>query len=128
VRANLLLALGAGAALLLGGCGKQEPPTAGGKSVGHWVEALKDPDPRKRQRAAKKLGNVGAADPAAVPALAAALKDRDPKVRAEAALALLRVGPDAREAVPALKEAARDRDPAVRSCAARALEKVQGSP
>ncbi len=121
-------ALCAGAALLLGGCGKTEPLTAGGKPVSHWIEALKSPDVKVRKRAVQKLANVGATDAAAVPALAGALKDRDAGVRAEAALALLRIGQDAREAVPALKEATRDRDATVRSYATKALEKVQGGP
>jgi HEAT repeat protein len=128
VRNLLLAALWAGATFLLLGCGKAEPPTAGGKPVGHWVEALKDPDAKVRKKAVRKLANAGAAAPAVVPALAGALKDRDPAVRAEAALGLLRIGPEARDAVPALKEATKDRDRTVRSHAARALEKVQAGP
>jgi HEAT repeat protein len=126
VRIVLLAALCAGAALIAG-CGSQEPLTAGGKPVSHWVEALKSPDAKLRKTAVKKLANVGAADPAAVPALAGALKDRDAGVRAEAALGLLRIGPAAQEAVPALQEAARkDASPTVRAHAGKALEKVQG--
>jgi HEAT repeat protein len=130
VRNSLLAALCAGAALLLGGCGGgQEPMTAGGKPVAHWVEGLKSPDAKVRKRAVQKLANVGAADPAAVPALAGALKDRDAGVRAEAALGLLRIGPAAKEAAGALQEAARkDTNPTVRAHAGKALEKVQGGP
>jgi HEAT repeat protein len=112
---------------LLAGCGSQEQMTAGGKPVAHWLEALKSPDVKLRKMAVKKLANVGAADPAAVPALAGALKDRDPGVRAEAALGLLRIGPAAKEAAPALQEAARkDTNPTVRAHAGKALEKIQG--
>lgn len=114
-------------AALLSGCGRSAPTQAGGKSVRHWVEALQSPDARLRKEAAFKLGNVGAADPAALPALVGALKDRDAAVRREAVLALLKFGPAAREAVPPLTELReRDRDPKVRSCAAKALEKLQG--
>jgi HEAT repeat protein len=112
-------------AVMATGCGKPRPLTAGGKPVSHWLQALRDPDVRVRKKAAVKLGNVGATDPAAVPALAGALKDRDARVRAEAALALLRIGPAAREAIPALAAAQDDPDPTVRAFAGKALAKVQ---
>jgi HEAT repeat protein len=109
------------------GCGEGKPTTAGGEPAEHWVQALQDPDPKVRKKAATKLGNIGTADAAAVPALAGALKDRDAEVRAEAALALLRIGPPASEAVPALEEAAgNDKDAKVRSYATKALEKIRG--
>src|SRR5947209_3459409 len=92
--------LGLVLAAALAGCGQEPPPSAHGKSVGEWVRALQDPDARLRQRAARTLGNAGAADPAVVPALAGALRDRDAGVRAEAALALMKIGPAAREAIP----------------------------
>jgi HEAT repeat protein len=114
--------------LILVGCGRAPPTVAHGKPVADWVEALQNPDARQRKKAAEVLGNVGAADPAVVPALAGAVKDRDPAVRGEAVLALLKIGPAAREAAPALREAQKDRDPRVRANAARALEKVQGDP
>src|SRR5438552_19213794 len=114
-----------GLVVLLGGCGKA-PTMAHGKPVSHWVQALEDPDRQVRLKAVKALGNVGAADPAAVPALAGAVKDRDAGVRAEAVLALLKIGPDARDAVPALTEAQKDRDAKVRAYAAKALERIQG--
>jgi len=128
VRIVLLAALCMGATVLPAGCSNnQEPLTAGGKPVSHWVEALKSPDAKLRKTAVKKLANVGAANPAAVPALAGALKDRDAGVRAEAALGLLRVGPDAKGAAAALQEAARkDTNPTVRAHAGKALAKVQG--
>jgi HEAT repeat protein len=121
--------LGLVLAVALAGCGQEPPPpSAHGKSVDEWVRALQGPDARLRQRAARTLGNAGAADPAVVPALAGALRDRDAGVRGEAALALMKIGPDAREAVPALTEARKDRDARVRTYAARALEKVQDGP
>jgi len=114
--------------VLLSGCGKAEPMLAGGKPVSYWVQALKDPDVKLRKKAAFKLGNVGPADAAAMPALVAALKDVDPRVRSEAVLALVKFGPDAREAVPALMEVQqRDRDALVRAQAGKALEKLRAA-
>jgi HEAT repeat protein len=114
--------------VFLAGCAKKQPLTVHYRPVAYWVRALQDPDRRTRLKAARALGNVGTADPAAVPALAGAVKDADPEVRAAAVLALLRIGPDARDAVPALSTALADEDPAVRSYAAKALEKVRGGP
>ncbi len=104
------------------GCGSPAPPLAGGKPVAHWVESLKDRDPKVRKLAVRKLGNVGASDPAALPALLGALQDRNAAVRREAVLALVKFGPDAPEAVRALTRAGeRDHDPQVRAQAVRAL-------
>jgi HEAT repeat protein len=125
MRSGLILIL---AALLAAGCGKAAPTLAGGKPVGHWVESLRAPDPRLRREAAFKLGNVGPADPAALPALTAALRDRDAAVRREAILALLKCGPEAREAVPTLAELRQhDPDAQVRACAARAVDRLRGA-
>jgi HEAT repeat protein len=109
------------------GCGGAPQPTlAGGKPVGHWVEQLKSPDPKHRKEAVVKLGNVGAADPAAFLAVCGALKDADPKVRHEAVLALMKFGETAREAVPLLEDVRKnDRDPQVRQSATQALEKLR---
>ena len=74
------------AVLLLGGCRKDPVILAHGKPIAHWVQALQDPNPRSRKKAADVLGNVGAVDPAVVPALARALKDRDAGVRRAAQL------------------------------------------
>jgi len=112
-------------AVLLSGCGQTPPTLAGGRPVGHWVEALQSPDAKLRKEAAFKLGNVGPADPAAFPALVGALKDCDAAVRCEAILALLKFGRVALEAVPTLTELREhDRDPNVRDYAAKALEKL----
>ena len=92
----------------------------------HWVRALQCPDAKTRRHAALKLGNVGTADPAALPALITALKDRDPDVRREAILALVKLGPAARDAVPSLDAIQRhDTTAQVRSYAAKALAKLR---
>jgi HEAT repeat protein len=122
---RLLLVVGI-LSVFLGGCRRAEPTLVGGKPVNYWVQALQDPDAKLRKKAAFKLGNVGAADPAVVPTLILAVKDRDAGVRAEAILALLKIGPAVPEAIPAFLEAQKDRDANVRSSAAKALEKIQG--
>src|SRR5262249_14522704 len=114
-------------AVTAAGCGKTPPTLAGGKPVAYWVEALHGPDVKLRKKAAFKLGNVGPADSAVLPALIGALRDPDATVRYEAVLALVKFGPAAREAVPVLAELERhDRDRAVRSVAAAALAKIRG--
>ena len=119
----------AGALLLalLGGCTEPPPTLTGGRPAGHWVEQLRaSPDAKVRKEAAFKLGNVGPADPSALPALTAALKDRDAAVRGEAILALVKFGAAARPVVPALADLRdHDRDPKVRGYAAKAIEKLQ---
>jgi HEAT repeat protein len=108
------------------GCSEARPTMAGGKPVNHWAAAIRDPDPKVRREAAAKLGNVGGADPLALPALVAALKDPDAAVRRAVIVALAKHGPAAREAVPALEELRqRDRDSQVRQYAGRALEKLK---
>jgi HEAT repeat protein len=120
------LVLGLVLATLAGGCGRAPASLAGGKPVRHWIEALHDPDRKTRKLAAFKLGNVGTADPSALPALVGALQDRDAAVRGEVILALVKFGPLAQEAVPALTEVRRhDRNSQVRAYAGRALEKIQ---
>jgi HEAT repeat protein len=108
------------------GCGKTAPTLAGGKPVGHWVEALHHPDARVRKEAAFKLGNVGPADTAVLPALEGALNDRDPRVRHEVVCALVKFGPGAKEALPTLVEMSRkDQDAQVRTSAAKAAERLR---
>jgi HEAT repeat protein len=124
MRLPLMLLL---AGVLLIGCSKGPGTMAGGKPVEHWMQALRDPSPAVRKKAVAKLGNVGTADPAALPALKEALNDRDARVRQEAIVALVKLGSDAQSATAALAELGqRDRDPQVRSCARRALEQLQG--
>lgn len=109
--------------LLAPGCGPAAPTLAGGKPVAYWVRTLHDPDPRERKAAADKLGNVGAADPQACPALVEALRDPDAGVRGAAVLGLVRCGPAAKAAVPALRDLRdHDPDPGVRTRAGRALD------
>jgi HEAT repeat protein len=115
-----------GLMVAVSGCGREQPPSVGGKPVRYWVQALQEPDAKSRKKAAFKLGNAGATDPAVVPALTGALRARDVGVRVEAALSLLKIGPAARGAIPALVEAQKDRDAKVRAYAATALEKIQG--
>jgi HEAT repeat protein len=126
VRVKVLIGAAALLAGLALGCGEARPTLAGGKPVSHWTGAIRDPNPKVRREAAAKLGNVGPADPAALPALTGALKDPDAGVRREAIVALVKCGPAAREAVPALEELRQhDRDPQVRSYAGRALEALK---
>jgi HEAT repeat protein len=122
------LLLSAVVASLACGCGQRQAPLAGGKPVAYWLAAIKDPDGGLRKKAVLKLGNVGATDPAVVPALLEALKDRKPAVRRETIVALMKCGPEAQQAdgaLSAMKE--QDPDPGVRTYAARALEKLRGS-
>ena len=113
--------------LLLVGCGKEQPMLAGGKPVSHWVQQLQSPDARLRKKAVFKLGNVGPADPTALPTLIEALKDKDAGVCREAILAVLKCGPSARDAIPALAELEKhSRDAKTRDYASKALKKVRG--
>ena len=112
------------------GCGRSDGPKGkyfGGEPVEHWLEAIKNPDPKVRKKAADVLGNVGPADPRAVPALIEAVKDRDAKVRDAAVLGLSKIGTPASSAGPVLEEATKDKDPAIRSHAVAALDRVRGN-
>ena len=111
---------------LLGCGGKKEPMTIHGKPISYWVDELKRPDPKARKKAVAALGQVGKADPAAIPALAGALADADARVRGEAVLALLKIGPDAKEALPALESLRRDREPTIRDHAGKAIARIRG--
>jgi HEAT repeat protein len=113
--------------ILAAGCGRPDaaPLRSHDRTTAEWVEALRDRDPKVRRRAVAALGHVGAADPAAVPALGGALKDRDPSVRDAAALALLNLGPASSAAAPALEAAQADRDSKVRAHAAQALARIR---
>lgn len=122
IRRMLLLALGI---MPVAGCSKGPPTMAHYQPVSHWVAVLHSPNARQRVQAVKVLGNVGPADPAVIPALAAALADSDAGVRREAALALVKIGPPAADAVTALRARLRDPDLKVRTYAARALEVIE---
>src|SRR5437660_8597859 len=82
----------------LAGCHKEQPLLAGGKSVAHWIERSRDPSDKVRKEAVAKLGNVGNADPAVLPALIAALKDQNSGVRRVAIVGILKYGPEASDA------------------------------
>jgi HEAT repeat protein len=104
------------------GCGRTELPMAGAK----WAELVRGPDAKLRRKAAFTLGNIGASDPAVVPALLAALKDSDAGVRGEAVLALLKCGAAGRAAVNCLREMCqRDPDAQVRAYAAKAIDRLE---
>jgi HEAT repeat protein len=114
--------------MLAVGCGSKAPTEKyfSGKPVAYWLEAARSPDARARKQAIDVLGNVGPADPAAIPALAAALKDKDARVREAAVLALSKIGPPAKDANAALAELRdKDPDPKVRRSAATALGQIQ---
>jgi HEAT repeat protein len=108
------------------GCGKAPPVMAGGKPVSHWAETLRAPDPRLRKKAVFKLGNIGATEAMAFPALVKALSDSDARVRCEAILALVKFGAHAKEAIPDLTAVQQaDRDAKVRNYAGRALARIR---
>lgn len=110
---------------LLGGCGRSAPPMlAGGKPVEAWVAALKSPDPLERKKAVEKLGNVGTANPAALPAILGALRDADPRVRFEAVAAVMKFGAAGKEAMPILAELRQDSDSRVADAATKALARL----
>jgi len=116
---------------LAAGCNREQVPAElyfSGEPVSHWIEAAKSSDPKVRKRAVDVLGNVGPADPAAIPALITATKDKDAAVRDAAVLGLSKIGPPAADALPALKEATKDPNPTVRNHAIAAVERVGGSP
>jgi len=82
-----------------------------------YLELLKSPSPRVRERAAAALGELG--DRRAVPELIKMLRDENALVREHAASALRYLGD--RRAVPALIETLRDEDAVVREHVATAL-------
>jgi HEAT repeats len=106
---------------------KPEQFTVSGKTVGYWIDVLKTPNSRVKDRikAVRALGNVGDAAPAALPALIAALDDKDPKVRAEAVLAVGKSGTNAAAAVPRLEELTRDSDKRVSGYATKILPRLK---
>jgi HEAT repeat protein len=125
MKSFLLMGLASLPTVVLLGCGKAQPPDLG-KQVTRWAQALNDPDAKVRKNALLKLGNIGPADEAVLPALLGALADADAGVRREAILALVKYGPGARKAIPRLTDLRKnDRDAQVRRYATRALEKLE---
>lgn len=93
----------------------------GTSAVPALLRALRDEDPRLRQRAALALSHVGRP---AVPDLIRALDDGTPSVRAGAAKALGWMGPDARESIPALGARLHDPETFVARLAGTALQSI----
>ena len=91
------------------------------RTVRRLIRALRDEDEEVRAEAADRLGEMGPAADAAIPALVAALGDDDPSVRCRVAQALDRVGVGAGEAGLAVEGVLRDEDGEVRAVAARLL-------
>lgn len=115
-----------GLAILAAGCSQPAPNLVGGKPVAHWLVALHSADAQVRKNAVFRLGHVGAADGAALPALLNALHDPAPAVRCQAIVALAQRSGAAGEAIPVLAELQqRDQSAQVRSYAARALVKLR---
>ncbi len=112
------------------GCGCQQQPQAtlaGGKPVQYWLTMITDPNPKHRKEAAFKLGNVGADEPLALPALIKTLDDSNIAVRKEAILAVIKFGSEAKQAIPSLQKLQNDADVQVRNYAMKALEKIRKS-
>ena len=91
------------------------------RTVRRLIRALHDEDDEVRAEAADRLGEMGPAADAAIPALVAALGDADPSVRCRVALALDLVGGGLGEAGLAILGTLRDGDGEVRAVAARLL-------
>jgi len=116
-------------AVLLCGCGKEQPTLSGGKPVSHWLAEAKGRDAKARKRAVFKLGNVGPADAAVLPAVLGALADQDPAVRCEAIRAVVKFGARGQVAQSKLVQMRQnDNDAEVRTIAAKALEKLKEIP
>ncbi len=111
------------------GCSRTKAPTEkyfSGQPVAHWLEAVRSPDVKDRKHAVEVLGNVGPADPGAIPALIVALADKDARIRESAVLGLSKIGAPAKDAIPTLTDLkARDPDARVRAAADRAITQVQ---
>lgn len=110
------------------GCSNEErgPLLAGGREVKSWVAELRSPQPKVRRQAVLKLGNVGAADPAAVAGLAEALGDADALVRREAILGVAKLTSPTDQIKAKLEALVQnDRDATVRDYAQKALNRFQ---
>ena len=103
---------------------KEHSPSSGSM----LQEALKDPDPWVRSRAAHQLSLMDHPPVDAIAALTDLLGDPNAEVRASAAGALAAYGPAAHSATGALLQRLADPDPAVRAIVAEALKQVQSPP
>ena len=94
-------------------------------STKDFIAKLYDADENVRICAALRLGKLGRADHAAVPALLGLLRRGTVTDRRVAALALGKIGPPAREAVPALlEEMGRTCDGGFSNFASEAISKI----
>src|SRR5436309_12313366 len=77
---SLLLIACLALSIAVAGCGSSshKPQQVHGKSIGHWVHALKERNPAKRRQAVRVLGNLGIAEENILPALIHALRDPAP--------------------------------------------------
>ena len=82
-----------------------EEPEYEGKSVGKWIETLKDAESPLGGPATRALGKLGRKSDAVVKMLVELLDDKDRVVCMKAARALAEIGPKAKPAVPALLDA-----------------------
>jgi len=92
-------------ACLLGACATawgQDRPTIGGKSLGHWVAALKGDNPEARHTACTAISLLGPAAKDAVSTLIGLLDDPRQDVQKAAIESLLEIGPDSARAAPRL--------------------------
>jgi HEAT repeat protein len=88
------------------------------------IDALKDPNALRRERAMKVLSKIGADAAPAVPELIAIAQGSDAKLKVEALFTIGGIGPAAGAAVPAVTSALADRDPQTQQTAAYAAGKI----
>jgi HEAT repeat protein len=101
------------------------PPADSRTSTQDFIARLGDADEGVRICAALRLGRLGRAGHAAVPALLGLLRGGTVTDRRVAALALGKIGPPAREAVPILlEEMGRTCDGGFSNFAAEAISKI----
>jgi HEAT repeat protein len=108
----ILVTLGLVAAITSTACGADgtHEPTYEGKTVGVWVECLKNArNDDERRAAADAISGFGRDAEPAVASLLPLLDDRSEKFRSIVAMILCRIGPAARFAVPSLAKALKDR-------------------
>jgi HEAT repeat protein len=96
----------------------------GPAAVPGLLGALKSPNPRVRESAIERLGQIGKPAAGAVPALQAALEDEDTNVRLLAAEALGRIGSAAAPALAALQTRLSSWEADTRRGAVRALDRM----
>src|SRR3954453_10927638 len=102
---------------------EEKPPDFTSKSLGQWIEALKDKDNRKLLGwAGEALGPGGPYAKVAIPALLDAFNHKRPPERSVVASILAEYGPPV---VPRLVQALKRPEAAVRAGAAEALGRVR---